>query len=261
MRRIAFYLIVLLFAFPLHAQEYDYCAGAGGAAAPSTFCIDATHDKNNTAVVACEDFDNPAANVYCLGTSGDQNCRLTWTNSTACAAEPDFTYTLAPLDGTNSVLFDEGVNGSGCTKAIDATSRSASYLYARLKINALTAVDDAGEQFGIVNMGNRCALYVGWDGTSAVRFGAYNGTSVVWGTSITVTQGTEYHVWLEFVKNTSCEAYVSSTSTKPGSAEATHTAPNFDSASCSIGSYDFAYDIDAIVFDDVVFHTSALGSY
>lgn len=249
MRRIAFCLLWLFLVLPVHAQEYDYVAGVGGVAV-SKYC------DTKSGYLICEDFEGASS---CESGSDDSNCRNTWSAGTACAATVDYGYTTA-LDGTYSVLVDEGANGSACSKTITLDSINNVYAVARIKIGALSAVDAAGEENVILAFSSQCAVKVGYDEIGAVRFGSTVGSTDAWGSSITVTQGTEYYVWMEYVRNTSCAVYVSANGTKPGSPEATQGATNFATTSFGFQTYDFAYDIDAMVIDNILVDDAAIGN-
>jgi len=236
-------------------------AGAGVAAASTAFCTDATHDKNNNAVVFCEDFEGDQKCNAAAGAASKCRAEKHFVDSTTCSTEPVYDYGTA-LAGNYSVYFSESSNGGGCAKRIDSNTRSSSYIYLRMKINTITGIDDAGEVQNIINIGGRCMMRVGWDGDS-VQFSVYS-DSEAWGTTPGYpTAGTEYHIWLEFVKNQAtngCQLFVNTTSAKPELPEAKTAGTNFDSTYVDITSYDFGYDIDDIVYDNILFNTSALGS-
>lgn len=81
MKRIAIAFCLLLFlALPLHAQEYDYCAGAGGAAAPS--CTKANIPNGDVYKESFED------SGYDLGTGANA-----WNES----GTPDEDYNISAL--------------------------------------------------------------------------------------------------------------------------------------------------------------------
>jgi len=250
MKKILFSLsVILLLCFSVSAQEYDYCAGAGGSAA-SNFC------DTKSGYLICEDGEG---SIDCDAGTAETNCRNTWTAYAACATEVNYAYTAGKLDGINSFYFDESSGGGACTKTIAFASSATVSVYARVKINNLVNFDSAGEYVTFIKIGaNRCNAIIGYDGSVGMKWGVYAAATATYGTAIPV-QGTEYHVWLDQISDTSCAIYVSETATKPA-ATVSVSGYNGVMTGVTIGINDSSgYDLDQMVTDDILIDDAVLG--
>jgi hypothetical protein len=216
----------------------------------SNFC------DTKTGYLLCEDMQGSTACV----TDGETVCRNTWTARGACAAAPDWTY-ATPLSGTNSFYVDENANASNCSFQVAVASTSSVYAYYTFKYGTLSGIDNAGEQLSTFCLDDTyCCAVIGWDGDS-IQFGVKVGTTYNWGSTTTPTAGTQYHAWLEHVRNDSCSLYISANTTKPGSVEAQDaTGTNFAVDLVYFDAYDFAYDIDALAIDNILIDDAVLGN-
>jgi len=126
-----FIILLLLFCLPANAGVI-MMGGAGTiteAAAGPIACSSYTG-------VSCEDFNNPSAN-YCVGTSGDNNCYVTYTST---GGTPDFTASGSTY----------GMSGTYCL-AVEQymiyhqtvfTEKNTLYFLVQARIDAASADDD-----------------------------------------------------------------------------------------------------------------------
>lgn len=260
-RLIPLLLLLLCCAVQSHAGMNAYIAGSVASVTSAKFpCQDATHLGDGTAVYKCEDFEGATS---CESGSGDSNCRSTWVAVDACSTAVDYSSTASPLSGTNSALFNEASSGSACSKTVTYTGDST-YVYARIKVGAFSIDAYSGYPLAIrTDTTSVCALLIK-DIGEATTFGVWAGEDVACSSGcITPTQGQEYYVWLEYVKGTSCTAYVSTTATKPASSQATDTTGIPDTAAniVRIWSFDTTNDyIDETLFDNIAISASQLGT-
>lgn len=225
------------------------CPGGGSL---SYQCTDATHDGANTAITLCEDFDGLAS----CATSYSSTCRNTWTATVGDTDVIDFDNTAAPapLLGTYSLrMTSTGTTGSKITAATG--TNSALNLHMRVNLDTIPA---PGSDLSIVSINRSTGAVVcslGVDSATG-RFQVYTTTNTVHA-SLAPSADTTYYVWLEYVRNTSCVAYIATTSTKPESATITGSIANdYDSASISI----YVDESWSIVPDHLRVNTSAFSS-
>jgi hypothetical protein len=254
MGRILFSLsVILLLCFSVSAQEYDYCAGAGGAAALTYQCTDATHDGANTDITLCEDFDGAAS----CADGYSSTCRNLWTVTKGDAGDTvDFDNADAPspLAGTYSL---RGISTTTTPTTINKDTGANDNLYVHARMNIDTYNAPAADML-LINIyrsagASICALLVD---SATGRFEVYtNGNTLH--ESLSPLADTTYYIWLESVKNTSCLAYISTTTTKPETATITAgTVVNYATAGVKM-TFD---ESNNIVFDHIRVNTSAFGS-
>lgn len=259
MQTILIILTLLLLALPCQAQEMVSrlsvgTLGGGVAAATSKYC------DTKSGYLICEDFEGESS---CQSGSADSNCRNTWVQVVACANAID--YSSTPLANVNSAFLDETGAQSYCSSRTPSFGAQGSvYAYVRLKMGVIS-VADAGLSsilaFGnAAGSGDYCNLIIGSSG-GVDYWGVYTNAGATLGVTSPNTD-TEYHVWLEYVKNTSCSAYISTTATKPGAATVSDTdgVTDSDAYAFSINSQDGTNDVDAIYFDNILVDNEVIGS-
>lgn len=182
MKRIAIaFCLLLLLSLPVNAQEYDYCAGAGGAAA--TGCPDASY-------LLCEDF---TGSSDCDGSHSYGN--NAWTKVGTGTADCSSTsldgggYALTTTSTTNAVRM---VNAS--------TFAAQSTLFGFFKFKTPATVG-AGTIMTFSNTGGS-AIYHGVliDATRAINNSDGSTTGTV--SSDLMSAGTEYFIWTKYAKGT-----------------------------------------------------------
>jgi len=182
----------LLLCFSVSAQEYDYCAGAGGAAAVSYACTDATHDSANNAITACEDFDGA---VECTATY-TSNCRATWT---IVAGTPDYDNTDNKIEGTYSLYLDISAAANYPYKAVTAGANY--YVYAHLN---LVAAATAAKGIAHIGFDGAVRLQISIGTTGKLK--VFHGTSSAETTS-GLSAGNTYAVWYGYNQGTGADGY------------------------------------------------------
>lgn len=247
MKKYAIAFLIFLVASPVLARSTNVVVGFGGVA--SKFC------DTKTGYLLCEDFEGTSS---CESGSSNSNCRNTWVaGSNACLNPPNYGYTTA-LSGVNSVFFDESSGSSLCSKNSPAfASVSNQYAYFTIKINELANFSGTENVAPFCIGSGRCCLRIAYN-VDAVKFGA-SGSADAFGNTTTPTQGTQYHIWLDYV-GTSCSLYVSTTGTKPASPEATATVTDIASTIVILQSSDTdGYDLDQILFDNILVDDASIG--
>lgn len=135
----------------------------------------------------------------------------TWTEN--ASPNEDYTTSPAPLDGSQSWM-SAAVGGEAFS---DFAAQDNAYAYAEFNISTL---QDAIDIFQLRDSGNtgQTRLRINSDGSVRLVHFASGPTS----SAGVISAGTTFHVWMTYHKgsgaNSSAEVYISSTSTKPGSA-------------------------------------------
>ncbi len=197
--------------------------GAGGGAAAAAFTC------SGDAFLLCDNFDG--GSVTCADDNASQaNCWVAW----AALASANISNQATGLDGTygKSITISGGASLATYTTF---TAGSPRYVFARYKPTSLTLTDTTTKYF--------LALTSASGGTGLAGLNIINDGGVFkWTLSCGATmsavvtdpapaQGTEYYVWVDFTKGATatCNAYIATTSTKPGSPTITQTgAGNYD---------------------------------
>lgn len=226
---------------------------AGGPLTLSYQCTDATHDGANTAITLCEDFDGAAS----CADGYSSTCRNTWTVTKGDAGDTvdfDNTTAPAPLVGTYS-LRATSTTATPTTINKDTGANDNLYVHARYNFDTYNA---PAADMHLINIYRStgtsiCSLSVD---SATGRFEVYtNGYTIH--ESLSPSADTTYYIWLESVKNTSCVAYISTTTTKPETATITAgTVVDYATAGVKIA----VDESNGIVTDHVRVNTSAFGS-
>lgn len=178
---IAFCLLWVFLVLPVHAQEYDYVAGAGGAAA--TGCPDASY-------LVCEDY---TGSSDCDGTHSYGN--IAWTKVGTGTAACD----TASLYGAGYALTTTSTtNAARMVNTSAFAAQSTLYGYFKFKTPATVG---AGTIMNFSNTGGT-AIYHGIviDATRAINNSDGSTTGTV--STDLMAANTEYYIWTKYVKGT-----------------------------------------------------------
>ena len=195
------------------------------------------------------------------GNSLDTNCIYTW----AVGADS------IRYNGTTTTLPDSGyyalannISGTGAaytSKSISATG--AVSIYGKIRITTLSMTSgDTFPIFGVTSSADAsaflCALGVNFDGTNYNIVASSGGSDSVGG-SVNMAINTTYRLWVDYVKNTSCKAYISTTDTKGDEQVVSTGVPNTDAAKFRFGSHDGGvdHDVDSIKWDRLLSSSGA----
>ena len=231
-----------------HADSLT-CINCSLASINSTITI-TTGTIGGGGVGSCASYD-----LVCQGfetaTTGYDNSE-TWTpNLAGGTITPTYATSPAPLEGTQSlrVVGAGAFAGTATTKTF--TASSSVYTYAMVNV--------AASYYYFFDIAGYCSLLV--DNSNQWNVECGGGTA----TDGSMTAGT-YYVWLEYVKGTGsngiCRAYISATTTKPGSptVQKTNCTNTLDANQISLMSISSSAGTIAI-FDHVrAQSTGAIGS-
>lgn len=263
-RIILAFLFLIVLATPALGTDYAYLMGgrpAPGGAAVSVHCTN-TADSD----VFCEDFDNPSAN-YCVGSSGDANCRNTWTTDTE-GGSIDFT---TAHSGTLS-CGDNGSNALQLTKTttygvlyVRLSKVDADYAYVQFYMNLVSHNLANGAITNIFTMSDTSGnntMHIRLNGTADanapyIQVLYHDGSKTQGGSEKTITPGTWYRIRVQWKKSSGSndgfvKFYVDSTAvTEVTTNNSTRQTGRFSwGLSTGPDSDEFVLQVDNIKVDD-----------
>ncbi len=179
-------------------------------------------------------------------------------------------------NSTTATIVDDGqqlqlndtlpVNGyTGAYNSFEPGGNRYLFLKKRPQSNQPTMTDgDSMYVAGVADSSGTmlCAIGLKQESTTP-HFLAYSGAAYSNESSVVPTQNTTYWVWVEFIKNTSCNVFVSTTATKPETATSTISTgvPNTDAARVYVQGQNLtgSHDYSTLRYDRIKIKDSAWG--
>ncbi len=248
MKRLAICLLLILMASPVYGEDLsiDWTKQYARLSTP-ILCGNASTTNPCSGYLVCQGFE---------GTGYDNS--ETWTEYIPGSSVVNEDYTTTALVGSQSLYLYNGSSWDSTRAYTSFTPSGNAYAYAQVRFKTIAN----SLYFMILEASSTDVAGVQYVNSSTVRLdcGTSNNSD-----SYSISTDTTYHVWLEYQKGTGsnaiCRLYLSTTSSKPGTATITITAGsgtgdadgiNLDCSGATSGR--------EIIFDKIRVSSSSIGS-